>query len=729
MWAAQTDRPNFALPVRIEECKLPSLLASIKHCDLFGNDEGTARKLLIDFLKPAGRPVLQASFPGTAKPAADIPKSQVSFPGGPRAISNIPIAVPRHFLGRDDVLAEIKTALAVDQGRVAITALYGLRGVGKTTLAAAYAERHRADYRATWWIRAETEATLRADLASLGVRLGWVAADEKEEPALAAAMQRLRYEGDGVLLVYDNANNAGEIRRYLPRGGAARVIVTSNAPNWSGIAAPVPIRVWPPQTGADYLIAQAGRAGERDAALALSEALGGLPLAHEQAAAYCDRLGISLAEYLKRFQGTPVELLDTEKDAAAEYHDRITVAKTFALAIDEAAKRHPAAEPLIVYAALLAPEPIPLYLFAEATGEFGQSFAAAIAGDGLDEAVAALRGFALIDREPIPDERDPTITTDCIRLHRLVRQVASARRDGELLESERRRLIEALATVYPAEVFRDPKTWPRARRLDALAMALVSTEGELPGGGEAPASLLLDRLASYRQGALAAYASARPLFERALAIDEKALSPDDRNIAASLNNLGHLLRFQDDLAGARSYYQRALPIYETALGLDHPDTASCLDNLGGLLLAQGELVGARPYVERGLAIREKACGPDHPETAYSLINLGHLVQKQGDLAGARPHYERALEIHEKALGPDHPATASSLSYLGSLFHAQDDIARALPLFERALAIYEKAVGPQHPSTRLATAWVVSMLTALGRAEEAKSLREKFNITE
>jgi hypothetical protein len=160
------------------------------------------------------------------------------------------------------------------------------------------------------------------------------------------------------------------------------------------------------------LIAQAGRSAERGAALALSEALGGLPLAHEQAAAYCDRLGISLAEYLKRFEATPVNLLDTEKDAPAEYHDRITVAKTFALAIDKAAKLHPAAEPLIIYAALLAPEPIPLLLFSEAREKFGKPFASNLAGDGLDEAVAALRAFALLDRETIPDEREPAITTD-----------------------------------------------------------------------------------------------------------------------------------------------------------------------------------------------------------------------------------------------------------------------------------------------------------------------------
>jgi hypothetical protein len=53
------------------------------------------------------------------------------------AVSNIPIRVPTHFLGRDDALAAIETALHRYEGRVAITALHGLRGVGKTTLAAA----------------------------------------------------------------------------------------------------------------------------------------------------------------------------------------------------------------------------------------------------------------------------------------------------------------------------------------------------------------------------------------------------------------------------------------------------------------------------------------------------------------------------------------------------------------------------------------------------------------
>jgi hypothetical protein len=100
-------------------------------------------------------------------------------------------------------------------------------------------------------------------------------------------------------------------------------------------------------------------------------------------------------------------MLDTPRDAPAEYHDKLTVAKTFALAIEEAGKLHPAAEPLLVHAALLAPEPIPLFLFAEAREKFGEPLASVLAGDGLDEAVATLRAFALVDRETIVDETGP----------------------------------------------------------------------------------------------------------------------------------------------------------------------------------------------------------------------------------------------------------------------------------------------------------------------------------
>jgi tetratricopeptide (TPR) repeat protein len=726
-WAAVSNRPNFLLPVYVESCDAPPLFAPLKRCDLHGLNEDDARVRFATFMTPAAPPTGPISFPGTAKPSAGVPTTPVTFPGAHRALSNIPISVPRYFLGRDQILAEIKATLGGEKNRVAITALFGMRGVGKTTLAAAYAEQHCADYRATWWIRAETDPTTRADLVGLGVRMGWAAPDEKEEPALAKVMERLRHEGAGILLIFDNAIDADSVETYIPSGGDAQIIITSNAHAWRDVASPMQIDTWPSEIGADYLLSRTGGSAERQAALDLSNALGGLPLAHEQAAAYCERLEVSFATYQKRFDAAPVNLLDDKRDAPRAFHNRLTAAKAFAVAIDEAAKLHPAAEPLIVYTALLAPEPIPLFLFSEARERFGEPFASNVAGDGLDEAVAALRSFALIDREPIPDERNPWITTDCIRLHRLVREVAATRHEPEAREEARRILIEAVVACYSGEVWRDPNTWPRVRRLDAIALALVGGISVLPIGSEERAANLLILSGQYTQYALAAYAEAQPLFERSLAIREKLFGPEHPKTAISLSSLAGLLESQGDLAGARPYYERALAIREKVLGRDHPVTVRSLNNLGYVLESQGELASARPYYERALAISEKAHGPDHPDTAVVLNNLGALLQEQGDIVGARQHQDRALAIREKSLGPDHPDTAASLNNLGFLLRAQGDLAGARPYYERALAINEKALGAEHPTTKIVANNTAKLLEALKYRKEATALRKKFGI--
>jgi hypothetical protein len=295
-------------------------------------------------------------------------------------------------------------------------------------------------------------------------RVGVLMPYDENEPLFSLASlrscKRLRIWVGPMAATCGNGLNA-----YLPRGGSAKVLVTSNAPHWRGVAEPVEIRLWPKEIGAEYLTARTGRVAERAAAEALSQQLGGLPLAHEQASAYCERLGISIAEYCRRFEAKPVRLLDDTDNAPDGYHDGLTVARTFALAIEEATRLNPAAEPLILHAALLAPEPIPLFLFSEAREKFGEPLATALADDGLDKAVAALRTFALIDRESIGDERDFSITNDAIRLHRLVREIAVARRKGEALDGVRSALIAALSLLYPEDGYGNPASRPRCALL------------------------------------------------------------------------------------------------------------------------------------------------------------------------------------------------------------------------------------------------------------------------
>jgi hypothetical protein len=134
LWQAAAKRPGFVLLVAVKPCKFPTLSDHLNRCELVGLPEEAARQRFRHFIE------------APVKPEA------VAFPGKAFAVSNIPVRVPEHFLGRNDALAKIDSALKRGEGRVAITTLHGLRGVGKTVLAAAYAERHNAEYRATWWI-------------------------------------------------------------------------------------------------------------------------------------------------------------------------------------------------------------------------------------------------------------------------------------------------------------------------------------------------------------------------------------------------------------------------------------------------------------------------------------------------------------------------------------------------------------------------------------------------
>jgi tetratricopeptide (TPR) repeat protein len=701
LWRAARDHPGFVLVVVVKPCRLPTLFDHLRRCELVGVSEEAARLRFREFM------VLQAS-----------PRQAVEPKFRSAAISNIPVRVPMHFVGREDALSVIERGLA-REGRVVITALHGMRGVGKTTLAAAYAERHRNDYRATWWIRAQSEITIRTDLVALGIRLGWVAANDKDDAALAAVMERLRHEGEGILLICDNASESRAIEPYLPPASVAQVLITSNAYAWRGFVEPVEIRPWPTAIGSVYLVASTGRTGERAAAETLSEALGGLPLAHEQAVAYCETQGISLGQYAGRFASAPTPLLDDAGYAPAAYPQ--TIAKTFALAIEGAIKLHPAAEPLILHAALLAPEPIPLFLFSEAREKLGNPLGTVLTGDGLEEAIAALRTFGLLHRAIIIDDSDPSITTDTINLHSLVGEAVADRCDKTTKDAMYLGLLSALAQVYPKDGH-NPALWPRCALLTPHVLVVCNWEFSNPATAKECARLL-NAAGTYFCGR-AAYLSARPLFERALSIDEKVLGPVDTATAESLSNLAALLEAQGDLAGARPLYARALAIRQAALGPENPHTAASLINLARLFLLLGQHNDARELIERALTIRERMLGPDHPETAKGLYRLAHLLFAQDDLMAARSLYQRALTIQEKVLGLDDPDTATSLNGLGQLLHAQGDLGGARPLLERALAIREKVLGHDHPDTAESLSNLAALLQADGDVAAARPLLER-----
>lgn len=640
------------------------------------------------------------------------------------ALSNVPIAVPLHFTGREPTLAAMRQALERGAPGPAIIALHGLRGLGKTMLATAFARRHATRYRAIWWVRAEAPDTIRADLAALAVRLGWARAEAPAASAFEAALEGVQQEGDGLLLIYDNAVDAVSLRSFPPKTGDAHLVITSNTGAWRAIATPIEPALWPAETGADFLIARTGRTGEREAALALSRLLGGLPLAHEQAAAYVESLEIPFAEYQRRLEAAPVALLDDASYAPADYRGGLTVAKALHLAIGQVRERHRAALPLLQYTALLATEPIPVLVFERGRAAFPPPFAEDIAGQKLDETLVVLRRLALISRESVPDERETGSVTECIRLHRLVRQIVVAGLSGEAASRARGALIGALALAYPADVFDRVAAWPLARRLDTLAMGLVAPPVPIPGGAEAPAIVLLRGLASYRHGSLGLFDQAHPLFARAFALSEAAHGPQHPTTANILNNFALLLRDRGELAASRPLHERALAIREAAFGPNHPDVAISLTNLSNVISEQGDPTAAVPLVERALAIRVAHFGEDHALSAQMMNNLGRQLHLAGDLVRSRVLLERALAIRSNALGAHDPHTANSMANLALLQLDLGDLERAERLGERALRITEAALGPEHPTTASVCAIFAQCLLARRGAKAAMPHAER-----
>ena len=220
------------------------------------------------------------------------------------------------------------------------------------------------------------------------------------------------------------------------------------------------------------------------------------------------------------------------------------------------------------------------------------------------------------------------------------------------------------------------------------------------------------------------YPEAEPLLQRALAIREQALSPTHPSVANSLHNLAGLYDAQGKYAQAEPLLQRALAIQEQVLGPTHPDVAASLNTLAELYRLQGRYPEVEPLLQRALAIREQALSPTHPDVATSLHNLAGLYQAQGRYPEAEPLLQRALAIREQALSPTHPDVATSLHNLAELYRLQGQYAQAEPLCQRALAILEQALGSSHHAVAAGLNTLAGLYQAQGQYAQAEPLLQR-----
>lgn len=209
------------------------------------------------------------------------------------------------------------------------------------------------------------------------------------------------------------------------------------------------------------------------------------------------------------------------------------------------------------------------------------------------------------------------------------------------------------------------------------------------------------------------HAKAEPLYQRSIAVLERALGPE--GVTQELINLVQLYLDQDKYAQAEPLYRRLPP---------NTDAAAMLHNLARFYERQGQHAKAEPLYRHRVALLEKAVGPADPRLGVGLIDLGKVYAKQAKHAQAEPHLRRALGVQENALGPEHPNVAATLDSLATVYRDQGKYAEAEPLYKRAVAVYGKTVGPEHPNVAGSLGRYALLLRRTQRDAEAATMEAR-----
>jgi tetratricopeptide (TPR) repeat protein len=439
-----------------------------------------------------------------------------------------------HFVGRETLLHELAEGLLWSP--VAVQALRGMGGVGKTQLA--------------------------AELAPV---LGLPAGADVTETA-AQVVTALGRSDLSWLIIFDNAVNPQHLEPWLPRTRrlTGDVIITSRYTQWSRLGHSLDIDVMS-QAEAVTLLRERVNGIEETIAVEIVEFLGRLPLAVDLAGGYLATNGTPAAQYLAmlRDAGDAIEAyLDESEEERLGY--RHTIATVWEPTRAELAAASPAAEQLLRLCCFLAPEPIPLDLFTAHPNALPEPLASAAADAAtFERTVGELLRRSLARRD-----------ADGLSIHRLL--AATIRhRLSDTDRQEAAGVVRELLYQYLPAYERDEHltAWP-----PLLPHVLAAVEH--PGPSERTAWLLGQ--AGLHLKVHGQPAAAQPLLERALRIGEATFGPNPPTVATDLSNLATVLHALGQAAEARPLLERALRIAEASLGPDHPNTRIIRGNLEGL---------------------------------------------------------------------------------------------------------------------------------------------------
>jgi DNA-binding SARP family transcriptional activator len=689
-----------------------------------GIDPGvTLRQLERDILAQA--PALD--WHPRSTPTASVAESGVLAPQ-PRSTNPLPADEPdggssqrvvstqvqgfAEIVGRQQELAALRAGFTDPHrpSRPVWQVLTGLGGVGKTSLARAYAQRYQDHYELVWWVHAEDPEAVAGQFRALLDILAPRYAEHTHDPVQAVHAVLANRTGPW-LLVIDNIAEPEALRGLLPAAGAGDVLVTSRAGTWPDRRMVLPVAPLVQTHAVDLVITLSGDPDQATAAM-LAHELGGLPLALAQASCYVAHSALDLAGYLALYRCRRAEL--HREGHAPDYP--ATVATTWQLTFDQLT---PLARALLNLLAWYAPDTIPLDQLLDPATDHLQ----------LPEPIHTTLRPLLID--PLQQHRAITELVayglltragprGSVTVHRLVQAVTA---DQLTAGNHHNIWIIAAATLLDAACPRWPDTrivtMTAGQNLQALQTHVRVLLEHLHA--DQPIALNLRYTLASWIGMTGDNERARKLATTLVEDSERILGPDHPSTPIARSSLAYWTGKAGDVVSARRLATEVVQDMTRILGPDDRHTLLARTNLARWTGAAGDAVSARQLAAEVVRDAQRVLGPDDRYTFVTRATLAHWTGWAGDVSAARELAATVVLDAQRVLGPDDRYTLVTRADLARWTGEAGDVVSARELAARLVEDDERVLGPDHRHTLLARANLARWTGKAGDVARAREL--------
>ena len=598
------------------------------------------------------------------------------------------------------------------------TVLTGMRGSGKTQLAAAIAARCEEEgWPLVAWIHAASRKQIIADLYELALRTG---IDAPNSIPLEVIVQRLldqlrSAEAADRLFVFDNVENPDDLRDLIPEGAGVRTLITTPCHlDWDGLGwLRLTLGTFEREQSISFLCEHTGDT-HREAANRIADALGDVPAAITQAATTAQQGGYALSGYLDRLSHHPLESSMSRLEGA-NYPDAVGIALVMAYeqVLEQLRTKHPQQERIAVSLldalSLLAASGVPTHWLLRLDGE----------SDAVRDTLSFLKSAAIFQES---SDGNKTI------IHRLQGHVyrETYLNDQKKLREARRCAATLLSGI---NVDRLENVEQRRHETHNLIEQLLSVTSQ-----DYSQSLFSEPQVASKLAETLHYATSFGMSQLALCLTDsvtracEALGPHHPDTLASRNNLAGAYRVSGRLDKAIALHKENLEDSIRVLGTDHPSTLTSRLNLAGAYQTAGRLDEAIALYEQVFSGRRRVLGPDHRSTLTARDELAGAYREAGRFDEAITLKKQILADAMRIMGPDSPGASAARSNLAATYRDAGRLDEAITLYKQNLDDVARVMGPHHPETLASRHSLAGAYRDTGRLDEAIALFEQ-NLTD